>query len=289
MDMKELIQLGMQLALWTLVASVGLQARWQDVAATLRKPVWLLRAILAVNIVVPATAVILSLAFPMDRSIKIGLVLMAVSPLAPLVTSKLLRSGADASRVVGYYVLLTLLSVAIVPATIGLLSWLLPADAVVSMTAIARLAAISVLAPLALGLLVGTAVPLLAQRLAKPLGHIGYGLLILLSIPIVLAQARDIAGLVGDGSVIAMALTSLAAVASGHWLGGPELRGRLTLATAAATRHPGMAVLIINSNFQDQRAVLAVMLYLAVSVVVSGFYQAWAKRREPSAAAALAA
>ena len=288
MDMKELIQLGMQVALWALVASVGLQARWQDVAATIRKPVWMLRAVLAVNVIVPAVAVILCLALPMDRSVKIGLVLMAVSPLAPLVTSKLMRSGADASRVVGYYVLLTLLSVAIVPATIALLSWLLPGEAVISMGAIAELAAISVLAPLALGLLLGTAVPLLAQRLAKPLALAGYGLLFLLSIPIVLAQAKDIAGLVGDGTVIAMALTSLSAVAAGHWLGGPELRGRLTLATATATRHPGMAVLIINSNFQDQRAVLAVMLYLTVSVVVSGFYQAWAKRREPAAAAALA-
>ena len=288
MDMKELIQLGMQLALIAIVAAVGLQARWRDVVETMRRPAWLLRAIVAVNIIVPATALIVIAAFPMGRSIKIGLVLMAVSPLAPLVASKLMRSGAEASRIVGYYVLLTLLSVVIVPATIALLSQLLPTDATISMAAIAKLVGVSVLAPLAVGLAVGTATPLLAERLAKPLTLIGYGLLFLLSVPIVLAQAKDVAGLVGDGTVLAMALTSLSAVAAGHWLGGPELRGRLTLATAAATRHPGMAVLIINSNFQDQRAVLAVMLYLAVSALVSGSYQAWAKRREPAAAAALA-
>jgi len=288
MDMKDMIQLGMQLALWVLVAAVGLQARWQDVVATMRRPAGLLRALLAVNLIVPATATILCLLFPMDSSIKIGLVLMAVSPLAPLVTGKMLRGGADASRVVGFYTLLTLLSVAIVPATLILLSQLFPADAAISMMAIAKLATISVLVPLAAGLLVGTAVPLLAQRLARPMTVVGYTLLVLVAAPIIISQAADVAGLVGDGSVIAMALTSLSAVAAGHWLGGPELRGRLALATAAATRHPGMAILIISSNFEDRRAVLAVMLYLVISVIVSALYQAWAKHREPVAAAALA-
>ena len=289
MDAKEIIGIGMQLALITLVATVGLQSKWREVVETIRRPAGLLRAIIAVNIVVPLAAVLLCMAFPIDQSVKIGLIIAAVSPLAPMLTGKLLRTGANASRVVGYYVVLVLLSVLIVPATIALLSRLFPADGMITVGAIAKLVMLSVLAPLAAGLLVGTVLPGLAARLVKPLTFAGYGLLLLLAIPILYSQFGAIIGLIGNGAVLAMGLTSIAAVAAGHWLGGPDTHSQTSLALAAATRHPGMAALIVNANFDDQRALVAVILYVIISGIVAGVYLQWAKRRGARATTALEA
>jgi BASS family bile acid:Na+ symporter len=82
--------------------------------------------------------------------------------------------------------------------------------------------------------------------------------------------------LVGDGTVVVINLTVLAGIAAGHWLGGPNPSHRAALAQAAATRHPGIAALIAHRNFDNPQVVLAIMLFLLVSVVLSALYGRWA-------------
>ena len=70
-----------------------------------------------------------------------------------------------------------------------------------------------------------------------------------------------------------------------HWRGGPGAANRMALAMAAASRHPGIAGLIVHHTFDDQRAMLAVLLFLLNSVVISAAYRAWHERRiDPPAA-----
>jgi BASS family bile acid:Na+ symporter len=49
-----------------------------------------------------------------------------------------------------------------------------------------------------------------------------------------------------------MAAVVLIALAGGHLLGGPELRDRATLAIASSVRHPGIAMLLANANFENK-------------------------------------
>lgn len=286
--MKTLILVIAQASLLMVVASVGLRAQWRDVIASIRKPKLLVRGIVAVNLVVPATAVLLCAILPMEQPVKIGIAIMAVSPLAPLLTGKMVKAGVEASSAIGLYVALVLLAIVIVPATIAVLSWIFPADASISVRDVAALAARTVLAPLAAGLLLGTMAPRFARPLSKMLMMIGYAGLALVAIAILYARGSDILALVGDGAVLAIIVTVIAGLAAGHLLGGPEPSGRTALALAATTRHPGLAAMIAQQNFGDPKVLPAIILFLLTSVTVSTAYLAWFARKPGSRAKAAA-
>lgn len=288
--MRELIPHILQIALILMILSVGLQAHWRDVASAAKGVHGIWRGVLAVNVAVPVTAVLMCMVIPLTTPVKIGIIVMAVSPLAPLVPGKLMRAGADTSRVVGLYALLVILSVVIVPATVALLSWLFPADATISVAAVGRLVLISILAPLAVGIAIASLAPALAQRLAKPVGLISNIALGVIVVALLVTQGRAMLALVGNGAVLVMAAAALSGIVAGHLLGGPSEIGRKSLALAAATRHPGIAALIAKTNFGgDHSIILAIVLFLLVSVLVSVAYQQWLKRRASGEGGAAAA
>lgn len=281
MDLEQLLPIVSQVTLVCLVGAVGLRARWKDVITTFDEWPRLWRAVVVVNLIVPAVALAMCLLLPIEKSVRIGIMIIAVSPLAPLLTGKVMRAGMDASRTVGLYVMLILVAVPIVPATVALLSDLLPPDASVSVGAIARLVLISVLAPLAVGMGVAQVWPAVANRLAGPITIAGYGILALLAVPVIWTQASQIGSLVGNGTIIAMAVTIVAGIVAGHLMGGPQPQGRSALALAAATRNPGIAGLIASSSFpEDRQLQLVIMLFVAVSVICSAAYLRWQKRSQ---------
>lgn len=279
MDIMELVPLIAQCTLVLLVASIGLQAQWRDVVSSLRNGGLVLRGVLAVNIIVPIAAILACSLLPIEQPIRIGIVVMAVSPLAPIIGVRIMKAGLDASRVVGLYVALALAAVILVPATIALLSRLFPVDAAISAGAVARLVLMSVLAPLAAGVIVATVAPGVAPRLAKLFTIVGYLVLAVLVVPILVSQGRHIAALAGNGSVLAIAVAAAAGSLAGHLFGGPDPTDRTALALAATMRNPGIAALIVHNNFPDPRVMLAVILYLLTSLIVSFAYQALSKRR----------
>ena len=289
MDPKQAVTLVLQIALILMVASAGLRANWHDVVATLGRPVGLVRAIIAVNVVVPLVAVLMCMALPISPGIKFAIVMMAVSPLAPVLPAKLLKEGSDASRVIGLYALMIALAVAIIPATILLLNSIFALELRTPVSAIAKLVAMSVILPLALGMGVAALSPKLAERIAGPANVIGSFLLAGAFILIVLSQGSGILKLIGDGAVLAMAVTVTAAIVGGHLLGGPNVMQRKSLAIAAAARHPGIAAVIVKANYDDKGILLTLMLFVVTSVVVTACYEYWLKRGDRAVAAGTAA
>jgi len=66
----------------------------------------------------------------------------------------------------------------------------------------------------------------------------------------------------------------------GHLLGGPDPGNRGALATATASRHPGIALLLAVGVFpENEQAILGtVLLYLLVNIVLTVPYQRWRKK-----------
>jgi BASS family bile acid:Na+ symporter len=277
-DLKQAATLVLQLALILMVASVGLRAKWRDVVNTILHFHGLLRAIIAINVVVPAVAVLVCMALPIPPTVKFGIVIMAVSPLAPLVPGKVLKAGMEASRVAGLYALLIALALVIIPATILLLNRLFGLEVTTPIGGIGTLVFISVMAPLIAGMVMAAIAPTLAGRIAGPVNLIGVVGLAIIGIVILVSQASEILKLFGNGAVLAMAVTVTAGIVTGHLLGGPEALGRRCLAMAAATRHPGIAAIIVKANSDDRRILLTLILFLLTSVVVTASYQFWLNR-----------
>ena len=285
MNLQALLPLIVQISLALVVASVGLQAHWRDLECAVKRPGLLLRSIVAVNLVVPLVAILMALLLPLAGPVKAGIVIMAVSPLAPFAPGKMLKVGAETSVAVGLYLALILLAVLIVPATFALLSVLFAVDVTFPIGAIAGFIATSVLLPLAAGLLVASLLPRHAALLARIAAALGM-LVLLPLIAIVLWRAGgQILALVGNGTLLAIAVTVAAGLAAGHLLGGPEPANRMALAAAAATRHPGIAGLVAHRHFDNPDVMLAVILFLLNGMIVAALYNAWAKRRLARAAA----
>jgi BASS family bile acid:Na+ symporter len=81
-------------------------------------------------------------------------------------------------------------------------------------------------------------------------------------------------------------LFTFAGLAVGHLLGGPNADDRSALALATATRHPGVALAILNFVAPDDKApAVVVVLYLLVGLVAAAPYVAWRKRARANAGA----
>ncbi|GAA3908324.1 hypothetical protein GCM10022276_28350 [Sphingomonas limnosediminicola] len=289
MDPKTLIPLFAQGSLWLVVLSFGLRADAARVFEAMRHSGLILKGILAVYIVVPALAVIICTIMPIDRTIAIGIVLMAVSPLAPVIPARFMQAGLDPAKAVHYYVTMILFAVFFVPATVALLSALYPPNASISVGAVSKLVALTILAPIGIGVAIATLAPRIADYVAPVTFWTGLIAAVLLVTAILYKQGGAIVGLIGDGTLVVIVLIVLAGILAGHLLGRPSPLHSNVLAVSAAIRHPGIAALIVRDNFTEPRVMLTVILFLLTSFVVTALYGVWFKRAYPSSPVVLSA
>lgn len=279
--MQAIVPIVVQGSLMLIVFAVGLQSSWSDLAYVWQRPALLLRGFIAVNLVVPICAVLLCLALPIDKMTKAGLVIMAVSPLAPFVLGKMMKTGADRAYVVGTYSALMAISIIAIPVTFEVLGILFGRDASVPLLDIAGFIARSVAVPLVAGIAIGTLSQKIGRRAAPIATIVAYICLLPIFVLILYRSTGAAIALVGDGTLAAIVLTVVAGIAAGHFLGGPEPSRRMALAQAAATRHPGIAAMVANRHFDDKQVLLAVILFLLTSIVVSAIYAKWISSRAP--------
>ncbi|HEX4184129.1 MAG TPA: hypothetical protein VHY34_12810 [Caulobacteraceae bacterium] len=276
--LKTILQLAASGSVGALVLAVGLDATLDNVLYVLRRPALLARAFLAISVIVPAIAVIVVYLLPLTLVVKVGVILMALAPVPPLVPRKNVKQGGRKEYVYGLYVAFAVLAIVIVPATVSMLNRLYGSSAQVPMAAMERTVSVVVLLPLVIGLVVRAFWPKFAAA-AKPwVSRLSMLLLLILIVPIVVVAFPAIARLIGNGTVLAILLIVLAGIVGGHLLGGPDPRDRATLAATAATRHPGIAMLIANASFQDMGVAAVVLLFLLEALVIVALYQAWLRR-----------
>jgi BASS family bile acid:Na+ symporter len=274
---KQLIPLMLTLSLAGLVVTVGLKAARQDLFYVLRRPALLFKAILAVDVIPPAAALILTALLPIDPVVKAGIVLMAIAPVPPLVPGQELGLGARKEYAYGVYVAMVLLTVVTVPLTLAIASRMYGRDDNVAPADMIKTILTGVLIPLAIGVVVRTVAPAFAARIAPWVYRLSMALVLLAFLPIIVSIWPAIQQIVGNGTLLTMAVVVIIALAGGHLLGGPDREDRGTLAIASAVRHPGIAMMLANANFADKRVTAAVLLFMLVGLVVGVPYKRWIK------------
>lgn len=284
MDAQQLIGIAIQASMILIVAAVGLQARFQDLFYVLSRPALLLKGVLAVNIIFPIAAILVLMLLPINPVVKLGLALMAISPMAPFLPGKLLKGGVDESYAVGLYAALVLLSVIFVPISATIFSRIFPADITVPVSAIANLAFTSILLPLVVGMAIGTLWPRVSQKLSRIVTIVSFAVLGVIILLVLWRTGNQMLHLMGDGTLLAIALAVAIGLGAGHLLGGPVPAHRIALAQATVTRHPGIAGLIAHRHFDDPRIMLAVLLYLLASIIFTSIYLKWISRRHKTSA-----
>jgi BASS family bile acid:Na+ symporter len=281
MSLQNLIVFGLAASALLNLFSIGLTASLQDATYLFRRPGELLRALLAMNVLMPLFAIALISIFDFNPAVRIALVALSLSPIPPPVPAKEVKSGGSASYVIGLHVAIGVLAIIFVPFAMAAIGQVRGIALHTSIGRVAIVVLISILIPIGVGIFVHNRAPAFAERVAKPLTSIS-GIGIVACIVVVwIASAPAMWSLIGNGTGIALAAFVLVGLAIGHVLGGPVPQNRTALAIATASRHPGIALILAKANFPAETLVgPAVLLYLLVNAVVAIPYLLWTKRRQ---------
>jgi BASS family bile acid:Na+ symporter len=287
MNLATLIPLLLKVSIGLMVFGFGLHLNPRDLTLLFRKPGLILRSLLSVSFVMPLVAAALVTTFDLLPTVKVTMLALSLSPVPPLRPRVGLKAGGGASYIFSLLVTVAVLAVVVVPVGVELFGMAFGRPAQMSPVAIAQVVLISVLAPLAAGILVRRVASALAEPIAKPASLLAAVMLAAALIPILLTAMPAAIGLIGDGTLAAIVGFIVVGLAVGHLLGGPEPNDRTVLAIFTASRHPGVAMAIGIANAPGEKQVLAtVLLYFIVNIIIAIPYMALRRRHTGIAGAA---
>jgi BASS family bile acid:Na+ symporter len=282
--LKQIIPFLLTISLGLLVVAAGLASARGDFLYVLMRLRLLWRAVLAICILPLLFAMAVVTTFPLDPPLRSGILLMALSPVPPLVMGKALKVGGAQHYVYGIQAAAAVTALVCVPLLGGLAARFYDVQAQFPVAVVAMNVAKGVFLPLCLGLVLGRWVmPAHAQRIAPTVSLIGNILLLVAFVPIVAGAWPAIVRLTGDGAVLIIALFLAMSALAGHLLGDPGSPS--SLAFAAATRHPGIALALASANGGNKSVSAAVLLVLVTGIVVLIPYQFYIKRMGATPAA----
>lgn len=282
MTVTGIVGVGINLSIVLMVFGMALTAGIGGVRLIRRDPFLLLRALVAMYVVMPLVAVAIALWFELSRPLLIALMLLALAPVPPVLPVKQIKAGGGAEFVLGLLVASALAAIVVVPGGIEIIGRIFGRDLEVPLGVTAGVVGASVLAPMLAGLVVARMAPRVAARISAPLLKLSSVLLVALFLPVLVLSWDTLLKQVGDFTVVAILLFIGIGLAAGHLLGGPDGDNRTTLALATATRHPGVAIAVMHAvTPADKEIVAVVFLYLLVGIIATLPYVKW--RRHVSA------
>ncbi len=258
--------------------SVGLGNSPRDVIRPLRHPPAVLRVVAANFVLVPALAWLVAKGLRLNDSLEIGIILVGAAAGAPFLIK---LSEAAASRLD----LTAALLVLVLPVTVLymplVLPLLLPGVDVPAM-AVAVPLVLTMLVPLAAGLLGRARWPATAARVQPVMGRLATLALATLVIATVVANYRGIVDVGGRG-VVAAVIVILGAFVIGYALGSSRHR-REVLGLGTAQRNISAATIVASQSFDDPEAVVMVIVTSLIGLAVLFPIARVLRRREPIAA-----
>ena len=255
MDLATLVMVAIQASIFLIVFSLGLASTQEDALYLLHHPSQLAWSLLSMDVVMPLVAAGLAAVFDFTRALNIALVGLAVSPVPLLLPKREQRAGGRASYAVGLLVVAALLVIVFIPLALKLIAWGFGLEAHVPEGAVARLVAITVLVPIAAGIVVRRRAPALAARAARPISLGAMALPGVVVVLLLVSAWRPAVSLIGNGHVLLAGFVAIGLIV-GHLLGGADPEDRVVLALSTASRHSGVALAIATANFPQETSVM---------------------------------
>ena len=246
-----------------------------------QRPGPMVRGLFSGLVAVPAVAIVVTDALDLPRAVTIGIVLMSISPGAPVALRRSLGAGGHHAFAPSLQISVAALAVLSMPLSIAALNHVYAGQASVDPWDVARQVFVAQLLPLGLGMgLRGLNAPL-AARLEPRLAGIGTVLLVV-TLVVVLIDLWDVMVSASALVLATILLVTVGALVVGHLLGGPEPATRTAVAITSAARNPGLALLVATVNNAPPPVIATVLAYLVVSVFAIVPYVAWRRRGAPA-------
>jgi BASS family bile acid:Na+ symporter len=263
--------------IFAVMFDLGLQIVPGEYDWTWRRARLLLKALFAVLVAVPAMAIIAAHAMSLDRHVEIGIVLMALSPGAPVALRRSLDAGGEASFAPALQIAVAALAVVSMPLFIAGLAEYYGSPASISPGDLGRQVFLAQLLPLALGMLVRRLLPGPGARIGPRLSRVAQFLLVLLMV-LAIVNVGPVALQAGWRVGAGIAVVTVLALAVGHALGGPDPETRTAVAIASALRNPGLALVVATVNNAHPAVMRTVLAYLVIAALTVLPYVFWRRR-----------
>jgi BASS family bile acid:Na+ symporter len=268
-----------KVTIFSLMLAIGCNLSIEKMLSLWRKPALLLRALLAVVVLVPSAVFLLLKMLNLPPEVMTGLVLLAVSPGAPLTTKRSQMAGARFRHSASLQLTLALLAVLVTPLTLAIFTASFgEISEKVPILDVARQVTVVQFLPVTLGLLLQKYGGKYAEAIAKPLALIANGLflvLIILACIVGLPLLFKVWGL----PLVAIALMTVISLGIGHALGGPDDGQRSILAISCIARNVGLALFIAILNNVQKQVLPTLVAYVIVGAAFGVVYSIWIKRK----------
>ena len=274
----ELLTLVAAATVFAVMFDLGLGIVPREFRWVLQNPGLLLRGLFAVLVAVPVLALTVVRAFDLPRGVEIGIVLMAISPGAPVALRRSLGAGGHRAFAPALQILVATLAVVSLPLSIAALNHLYSGKASLDPREVAWQVFIAQLLPLGVGIVARRLAPELTARCEPWIRRLATLLLVVLLALVMIDIAPMILATRTGAAIAIVILTALAAL-TGHALGGPHHATRTAVGVCAAARNPGLALLVATLNAAPTGVVATVFAYLVISALTLVPYVAYSRRR----------
>jgi len=255
--------------------SIGLATPISQIVAPLRRPIWVLRALVANFVLAPAVALSIAHVLPLEPGYKMGLLLLAFAAGAPFLTKVAEIGRADIPSATALMVLLMAMSVLFMPLALPLFvkgvqvdPWRIAAPLIALM-----------LVPLVLGAGVRHLAPRGAARVLPAislLSNIGFVAVVLFLCGLNLPALADV---LGSGAIGAAILFVMLLFAGAWALGEPNPAGRRLLGYATGARNIGAALVAAGASSSDPKTLVMLIVTGMVGLGLLGAVAGYVRRR----------
>lgn len=264
--------------LFTVMLSLGLMLGREQIAAAMRRRVVLLAILFAVVVPVPALAVVIVKTFGIKGAAAAGILLMAISPGAPVALRRAIEAGGPSVFAPALHLAVLTSAVATVPASLAILDAIFEKDFAVTPLHVARQVFFAQLLPLGLGAALRAFRPALAPRIGSILTRVSNLMLLALALALLIVLWRLLEDVGWTPFVVGTGL-SACALLLGAAFAGKDAPVRPAGAVAAAMRNPGLALMIATVNDLPVTVVASVFAYAVGLALVVAVFVLWQGRR----------
>ena len=247
------------------MASMGLSLQLHQITTSLRNTRLVIMALLANFVLVPLVAYGITLLFPLDEPLRIGLILLSTAAGAPFLPKLAETAKGNAAFSVGLMVLLMVVTIIYLPLVLPLLL----SGVAVNPWEIAQSLILLMLLALTLGLVINARYEEMAARLQPVFSQASNTALMLLLVLGLVLNFREMISLVDSFGIMAAALFLLLSLAVGYLLGGSEGQTKSVMGLGSGQRNIAAALVVTGQNFGiDVITYLMVVAILGLSILM---------------------
>jgi len=242
----------------------GLRLTVREILQPLRNARLVALALVANFVLVPLLAYLILLAIPLDRPLKVGLILLSTAGGAPFLPVLARIAKGNVAFSVGLMIVLMVVTVVYMPVVLPLL---LP-GVEVSPWEIARNLILLMLLPLGIGLLFRARSEAVAEILRKIADNAtNYSLVLVLALILTL-HFNGIISVIGSGAILAGAIFMVGAFLLGYFMGGPGSDTKRVLGLATGQRNIAAAMLVASRNFSEPMVIVMLLIVTLLGLFI---------------------